>query len=259
MFQNVIFPILGLIVSIALPLYVNAQRHPRQQVRYHVEQSPITPPASAKPHLGAIGLEGVDLVKVAITLWASGRADIPSAAFDDGRPLVFEFISPIADSVLEKKKFDIEGWGFSRVGLSQIVLNPCLIGRGIEFKSQVVVAAPGEYRMRHPLTDIEVIRDPNLPKLPTANRFHFRVRITALRVGVAITILGFLLSVIGTIVSAASTTAGLGLIVAGYFIVFPGLIVVAIAAIIRLVTFLSHRRPREKSGIPDPSEPPVVS
>lgn len=187
---QLVVAILGLIATVAIPIVVSRQTHPRRQVRYFVEVLNDEALLAGADGISLSPLVGrPDLAVVSVRLWSSGRVDIPSSAFDGGKPLVFQFSSAIEDDALPPSPWEVAGWGFERSGERELLLQPTVIGRANAFQTLVAVRQPVYYQLHHPLLDVDVITDANHTGPSTRRRrgIHF----TTIRVGAGLLILAF--------------------------------------------------------------------
>ena len=238
---NLILATLGLIASIVIPATIHRQAHPKREVRFHIEVADV-PGHTALVTSPAPARDPVDRVRlrcVTVSLWASGRADIPSSAFDGGRPLVIQFSAPILDDAAPAVEHDVSGWGFARAGSNQVILQPTIIGRGVVFKTEVIMDQPVYFRIRNPLIDIAVVQQvKGAPQAIPARQNPFAA-LSGVGVGVGLTIMGFVLSIIGIAVYDTQTGSPFG--IAGVLLVPFGLAVVAVALTVRLIRWIIQR------------------
>lgn len=187
---QLVVAVLGLIATVAVPIVVSRQTHPRRQVRYFVEvlnDEALLAGADGIPLSQLAGRP--DLAVVSVRLWSSGRVDIPSSAFDGGKPLVFQFSSAIEDDALPPSPWEVAGWGFERSGERELVLQPTVIGRSSAFETLVAVRQPVYYQLHHPLLDVDVVTDANHTGPPANHRRG--IHLTTIRVGAGLLILAF--------------------------------------------------------------------
>lgn len=237
--MEIVLPLLGLIASVAVPLFIHRATHPARRVSYSVDALPLgVPPGSAPAS------------RVTVRLWSSGRTDVPSSVFDSGRPITFQFATPILDDLSPAPEHEIDGWGFAREGENRLIFPPALIGHGTEYSRTVVVTDPVRYLMRHPLADVEMVRAAGGPE-PAGRR---RLRVSAMVVGAGLIALGFLVQVIATAVTVGSGTTdylGLGfLTLLSIAVIVAGVVTLLVSGIARLTRRAAARRART---VPEPA------
>ena len=233
---DLVIKVIGVAASAAVPILVHLLTHPRRRVSYLVEQKPVD--VSALPKSAS---QSDSLSLVTVSLWASGRTDISSTAFDAQKPIVFQFSAPIVDAVTAPDPSHIPGWGFERVDTNQVVVHPSLLGRGTVFSTTVAVPTPVRYWMRHPLADVPVVLESALPgtKSKTSKRGSFRLN--GMIVGLVLVVLGFILPFFG--IGAVDNLEVIGVLtVLSGLLTFAGLITVLVSAIVRIVQWSARRR-----------------
>lgn len=227
MLDDLVVPLLGLAVSVGVPIFIHRQAHPKRRVSYQVLQTPIP--------------GGVDRTLVTLSVWASGTADVPSSAFDSGRPIVFQFSSDIEDAS-EQGPGDVDGWGFVRVGTRQLALDPCRIGTDESYTIRFMVRGPVHYRLRHPLVDVAVVPDTKQPPTGEPQRFGLPFRVTGMLIGVVLVALGFALLVVSTVIAALSLPIPQWLSVLAVLVIPIGLLTILVSGAVRLARLLRRRR-----------------
>ncbi len=230
---DLVIKVIGVAASAAVPIGVSLFTHPRRRVSYFIEQRAASNEA---------GKANLNLVTV--NVWASGRNDIPSTAFDGQKSIVFQFNSPIVDGVVPPDEGHVPGWGFERAGENQVSLAPTLLGRRDVLSTTIAVSSPVRFWIKHPLLDIPVVRETSLPTPKASTRVRRAFRVTGLSAGIALTVLGIILFnvSIAFVTNPDLTVVFAALSFVGSLFSTTGLIMVVVSLIVRLIRWIIQRR-----------------
>lgn len=151
---GVLVPAAGLIIA----WLSYAKAHPKRQLKY---SSRITPFLSVE-RSSASNLQVTyagEVVKnpylISFELWSTGRADIPSARFDNGSPLQFDIGSPIIEVTAVHSDQPAQLY---QAGSTTIGLQPTLMPRKFRARIDVVVSDTPAITLAHnTLIDVGVV------------------------------------------------------------------------------------------------------
>ena len=96
---EIIVSVVGIVIATAVSVWTYRRTHPKRQLRYRVEITPLVASGAERSRL-TITLDGqivTDPQLVTLSLWSTGRADISSTAFDAGTPLTFDLGAPVIE------------------------------------------------------------------------------------------------------------------------------------------------------------------
>jgi hypothetical protein len=239
-----VIAVFGLVVTIAVPWSIHRATHPKRRVSYYWAQQPYQAATPASVPVGAPP-PGWPML-VTLSLWSSGRADVASSNFDDKKPIVFQFSSPILGEPAPDDLADLGG--FQKQGQNRLVFLPARIGGGTVYSTAVVVASPVGMLVRHPLVDVEVVasRVPPQSARTTANLRH--IATNGIFWGLLQIALSFLLVLITDVLFPASeSTPGFYYTFIGYLFI-GGALTIVVTAVVRLARWVSGRSRARRSG-----------
>jgi hypothetical protein len=242
MSAELVVTVLGIVIASVLTVYVYRRTNPKRIVRYRMEVTSLLSHNSLAGgrlvvSLGAHAVASPHIVT--ITVWSSGRADIPSQAFDGGKPMIFDLGAPILEGVPEdvpqEPQILIEQ-------PSRLALRPALLRKGFESRIQVVVDGTPNLQVTHSLIDIPVVPDVvgETGHVIQASRKRFQP--TTLSVGLTALVLAFVLLTIGLIISASDRAAGLAWGTPAILLGILAIPTVLVGGIIRVVKWRLGRR-----------------
>jgi hypothetical protein len=244
--SELVLAIIGLVLTIGVPWALHRATHPKRQISYYVSQRPYQ--ASPAPSGDSPAPAG-PLTVVTLSLWSSGRADVPSENFDQNRPIVFQFSSPIGDPAPDDLG-DLGGW--RKDGTRRLVLDPTLIGGGTVFTTTVIAADPVGLAIRHPLVDVDLVasRVPPESARTTANVRHLATN--GIFWGVAQIAASFLIAVVASFVAPGQPLPSWLSPIVGLLMI-SGLVTIIIAAVVRLARWATARSKARRGNAPPTS------
>jgi len=236
--MEIAFGVIGLLVAAIVPFYIQRQNHPKRELRYAVVL--VKNKNTNFSQTGSV---------VKLRVWATGRADIPSALFDDHQPIIFRFSAPV--TVLEQ---DLgPGIASSRVPKFRtpqlLYIEPQLIHQDFSISLILEPQAPFSLTIENPLVDVLIRRDIKVEGLAPARqerevqRSKAKAHITLMSVAIWIMIATFALFVVGISVSFVDSDTGAAFGVPS-ILLFPVGVVLLLVAVVR--RFLSKRRKKRE-------------
>lgn len=250
---NVVLAVIGLIAAVAVPVAIHRATHPKRRVSYFVSARPQVPvplPPGQRDARRMTPPPGWPML-VTLSVFSSGRADVPSALFDGGRPIAFRFGSPIRGVKTDPAEFPGFG-GFEIEDADRLVFPPTLIGADRTFTAEVAVDWPVTCTVRHPLIDVQVLETHTPPDRTRATAGTRRFTHNGMFWGVAQLVLGFALMVIAVAVASAGAPIVVPLALAYTLLIMSGAATIAITAVARLVRWLVNRAQQRRTE-PQPS------
>jgi hypothetical protein len=247
---DVIVAITCTVLTSALTVWLYRQSHPKRVVRYRTEVSPLLGDGGgAMNGRLTVSMGGVPISEphtVSLTVWSSGRADIPSQTFDRGTPIVFNLGVPILETMPGDPT---SGPQIELKSPSELALPPTLLRKGFESRIRVLVDGVPTVTVRHALIDIEVREDLVGETNRVIERSRKRIPVSTLSVGLVGTTVSLVLLTIGISVTPENSTDGLEW---GAPAIILGMISVPVTAVGGIITVVKrykgarqkdHRKP----------------
>ncbi|MCS0646699.1 hypothetical protein [Curtobacterium flaccumfaciens] len=212
--------ILGFLAAVVIPMYLHRQKYPRRELRYAILRDDAP---------------GIWRLRI----WSTSRADIPSATFDDARPIIFTFSRAVAD----------KGPGPSMgrratewIAPTELAIAPQLLRT--DFSSTVIFSAhePFSLQVENSLIDVPVSRDTKvetygIPRVEVAIRnTRTKSRISALAIVLWLTAVSFALFVLGLSVATYDDKLGEALGIPGMLLLTLSLVALLVIGLRRLFT-----------------------
>lgn len=181
-----IWTIVSSVLAVAVPagvtFLVYRKQTPKKGLWWGLEVDPLTPsaptPLSGKLAVTLDGEPVPDPHLVRLRLWSTGKADIPSSAFDAALPIRFDLTAPVAGSAdfptvagFDSKALELSG--------QQVSIKPTLLRRDCAVEVTLVTSGVPEVSERSSIVDVKLRRSPG-EKDPVNVR---RSRTTVLAVG----------------------------------------------------------------------------
>lgn len=233
--MDIVLSVIAIIIGAAVPVWLHRRENPAREIRYGVESSRLIDLAmtdGAAPSVRFYGREVSDPYKATVRVWSAGRADVPSAAFDSGKPLVVDMGAPIIAGTFRS--------GTSRTGLSFTQLSDCEVGIGpgllpkdFDLTFEALLEVQPQVSIRSPLIEVAVVPEHQPTTAQVADvhiqRVRRKARVTGLRVITAITIAAAVLLVVAF--ALYQVEAKVSAAVGGVAIIVLGMCAVAYIAI----------------------------
>lgn len=247
--MEVVLGIIGSLVAVFIPIYVQRRDHPRREFRYGIVSVP-TPPA-----------ESTELVarasRVRFLLWSTGRADIPSSRFDAGLPIVFRFTAPVRLVSADFGPGALSARTPRFVDDQTLQIDPQIIHQDFSLVLTLQPKAPFDVTIENPLIDVRIVRDLKVESLdPTrqargVQRSKERSHISLVTLAVWLTVGGFVISIAGSLLTLAAPVPGT-IIVGVATLIFPtGLVMLIVAGVRGLVGIVRRRRQEPRPALDD--------
>lgn len=214
LFWTIIAAIVGALALIGVVVAIIAYRRqfPKRAVEYSVEVRPLVERSLPEGtiEVRANGTAMADPHFVGFNVWSNSRADIPSASFDAGRPIVFE-VTALSTVVVQITTHDLDLELETSDGNSSIRLPAQLIRAASRAEITLVCDGKPEITPQSPLIDIPVaVNDPDEVESahgPVVRRFRRVVRKRPWVLPVAggayiVLALGFIAALFNTLVRA---------------------------------------------------------
>jgi hypothetical protein len=216
--------VLGVAAAVVIPIYLHRLRYPRRELRFAVVREP-------EPGFWQL------------RVWATGRADIPSASYDAARPIAFRLAAPSS----ARGEILVEGGPLpDRLGLEWIdarefQIAPQLLRSEFSCVARFFCHVHPMVTVENPLIDIPVKRDSKVEsskfkavdyRISATKR---RSQVTALKVAVWLTSGSFVLFVVGVSVYVVNEPLGLSLGTPGMLLLPVGLVMLAVIGIRRTI------------------------
>lgn len=229
--------LLGAIVAVVIPVYIQRVEHPRRQIRYSLVLA--TPDA----------LPSSDLT-FRVLVWSAGRADVPSALFDAGKPIVFHFDTPV--TVIENTFASAQPVDYFELRTpSALLISAHLLHH--DFSAEITLRAPTlpQVLVDNPLIDVRITRDIKVEKSPAparqdraVARSRARARVSLMRISVWLIIVTTVMVIGGSALTIVNNGVGTGIAAPG-LIVFPiAVVMLIVAALRRFIAYLRRRGSR---------------
>lgn len=179
----------GIVLPIAAAFVVYRLQNPRRQLRWSLHSESLTP----KGHPGiedrlSLSVDGAVITDphiVLLNIWSTGKLDIRSDAFDQRKPLTFNF--DLA-RVGEHYETNVEGVDDDALVMSgnQVQLHPTLLRRGFSATVRLFTAGSPSVSATNPIADVELVEVPVSP-VPTWVRLRrWTTRLIALSAGLVL-------------------------------------------------------------------------
>ena len=199
---GVLVPAAGLVI--AWLSYLKA--HPKRQLKYSFRVTPflsVERSSASKLQVTYAGEVVKNPYLISFELWSTGRADVPSARFDNGNPLQFDIGSPIIEVTAVHSD---QAAQLYQADPTTIGLQPTLIPRKFRARIDVVVSDTPTVTLAHnTLIDVGVVsvdRQEIEQKIQGPPR---RGWVMLVWISGAAAIVGFIVLIIGAIVFPAET------------------------------------------------------
>lgn len=253
--MEIVIAIASLAAAIFLPLYIHRKTHPIRQLRYTLRAEKMVVGGAAMANLVTVEVDGVPLRDphlVTIDIWSTGRADISSAAFDAGRPIIIEFGTPVLNAAYPQAE-GVDPVLFVRnpSDKNQLLLPPTLLSRDMTSSVDVLIEGVPSFRLTNPLIDIEIreakVEEAVSPVMSTRKRARFSM----LRLSVWTSGAGFVFFATGLGVSFADPGIGSALGIPGMLVFALGVCAVIVTAVIRGVRRATSSFQRSRHPLSD--------
>jgi len=187
---EIIVSVLGIVIATFVSIWTLRRTNPKRQLRYRVEATPLLAATADGVGRVSVGVDGRPVRNpqiVHLTLWSDGRADIGSASFDGGLPLIFDLgaviIDRLPDAVPSPIRFEVQE-------PSRLIVRPTLLPRKFETSARVIVDGTPVVAPNYVLTDVPVVED-RAPQVREAiDTSRQRIRVTPLLVTTGVLALG---------------------------------------------------------------------
>jgi hypothetical protein len=231
--MEIVIGLITVVLGVAIPVWLHRLAHPRRALRYRVEHSPMRD-ASGRFN---------DLQATYLTIWSVARADIPSAAFDAGRPLIVDLGTTILPGtfVSDPAANLPQGVQLVQSGPSQVALMPYLLPKEAQVSARMYTERTSSPAVTVPLIDIDVIRDTNRNTAAAINTTRRRSRLSAIQITLGVLIASVLVMAVGIGFSIVKSPLGSALGAPALFIAMLSTLVLAGLLIARLVRRLARR------------------
>jgi hypothetical protein len=161
----------ALVAAVVVPIGIYRRQSPKRELWYSVSSYGFL--SSQIPELSAritVHLDGKPLADPHVTtfrLWSTGRADIPSADFDGGKPLIFNLGTRFLSLVGQREKNEHADVMVRINESGTFSVGPVLLRRTYGTELRMVTDGPPkeEVVLTNPLVDIEVRRVEDLEAL----------------------------------------------------------------------------------------------
>jgi uncharacterized membrane protein len=235
--------LLGAIVAVVIPIYLQRMEHPRRQLRYSLVSTVENSPANSE-------------VIFRLLAWSAGRADIPSGLFDSGRNIIFHFDAPVA--VVETATAPVKlGPHFELTGPTELLIAAQLLHH--DFSAEITLSARVLPRVLvdNPLIDVRITRDMRVEKSPAparqdraVARSRARARVSLMLISVWLTVVSAVMVIAGSLITTVNNSVGTGIAIPA-LLVFPvAVIMLIVAALRKFIAYLRRRRNPENTVRP---------
>ncbi|MBD5380520.1 hypothetical protein ACR8AL_00095 [Clavibacter sepedonicus] len=230
--------IIGVMVAFAISIYSHRQNHPKRELRYAI--APWSPQADTS-----------DGTLMRLLVWSTGRADIPSAQFDSGHPIVFVFSAPVSPQfgVTETAP----QWSPAFTSPTEFRIPTRLLRTDFRVQVPFQASEPFLVTVSNPLIDVPILRDLKAEKTTVASQEHAiqksraRARVSLLAIASWLTAISFITLIVGAAISGNDETLGAGIGIPG-MLAFPiCLALLGVAGFKRMLTRVKIRR-RERAN-----------
>lgn len=236
---EILIGIVALILTVVIPVALHRREHPTRQVRWRVQAVRLLSAdlgASRRISVTVDGRSVRDPHLVTVTLWSSGRADVPSSSFDQQLPITVRLGVPILEQIDATPEAP-NPWLLQPDVLAgtSLTLPPMLLRRGSRYTTQALVEGRPTPYLEQALIDIPVVEEKDndaseVVTTRTKRRQRFR---TADVILISTLSLGMILLTIGVSFYTGEKGAGMEYSV-------PGLLLVMFAIAYGLVLYTSR-------------------
>lgn len=167
--------VLTLIAGIAVPIWLHRRSHPARQFRYRVVTSRALQGLSGwgatnEPLTIHVGGELVrDPHTFIIEFWSTGRADVPSTAFDAGNALVIDMGARILPGTFRNEATTSQAVQFEQTSETEISLTPRLLSKTLRLSLAGSTVSAPRISIRNPLIDVDVLPEEDNLARPSAH------------------------------------------------------------------------------------------
>lgn len=237
--MDLVVGLVGILTGVAIPLLLHLRTHPPRQLRYAVT------PAHE-------GMQSPNGREWQLTLWSSGRAAIPSSAFDAGRPIEFAFSSPVTMGGSGSDRFT--SLRPNLTAQDTIVLPAQLLRRDARTSFTFTIAEPFHLDVHNPIIDVEILRDLRAEAQPggqpdkVVSQSRRRAKITFATFAGWFTLASFVMFATGATLSVLHNDVGAGIGIPGMLLTPVGIILLAVAGIRNLLRRRSEKRKEKFPG-----------
>lgn len=197
--MEIVLGVLTLIVGAIVPVWLHRRAHPKRQLRYRVDATRMLAGTTHSNSTLTIQSEGHivrDPHAVRLTLWATGRADIPTSAFDSGRSIIVDLGTTILPGTLTKPTNVPADVNFEQISDHELALIPTLLPKTTHITVEVVTDAEPATSVHNPLVDIDLTIDEERPQADKIAVSRKRRGGTSLQITIGVTIAAFVVLVV---------------------------------------------------------------
>lgn len=154
--------------AIWVAIHLDRKRNPKREFTYSVEPAPLVNSRATGLDKLSVAYDGRTVIKpylVTVSISSTGRADIPSANFDGGKPVRIDLQVPILAEVSQRANLDTVDGRLERAGASVIELAPTLLPKGYALRASFICEGAPNSTFKIPLHDITLRRDVPAAKL----------------------------------------------------------------------------------------------
>ncbi|KQS20861.1 hypothetical protein [Frigoribacterium sp. Leaf186] len=238
--MEVALGILGSLIAILIPIYVQRRDHPRREFRYGIVS------VSPSPSDSVDATTGTSIVR--FLLWSTGRADIPSSRFDAGLPIVFRFTVPVHVLSSDFGPGTVSARVPRFVDDKTLQIDPQIIHQDYALAMTLRPSAPFDVMIENPLIDVRIVRDRKVESLDPdrqargVQRSKERSRISLVTLGLWLTIGGLVGFISGSLLVLSNEVLGAVVVGVATLMLPTGIVLLVVAGVRRLVAEVGRRR-----------------